>query len=68
VIGGGGVEAGGRTAKPNCMAAICAEELESVTVIVNENIPLEVGAPEITPVVEDRLRPEGNCPPITLQV
>ena len=53
--------------KPNCIAAVCAGELESATVIVNEKLPLEVGAPEITPV-EDRLSPEGNCPAVTLQV
>jgi hypothetical protein len=70
VIGGGGVETGGGTRifKPNCIAAVCAGELESVTVIVNEKIPFEVGVPEITPVVEDRLSPEGNCPPVTIQL
>jgi len=66
---GGGVVTGGGTGifKPNCIAAVCAGELESATVIVNEKLPLEVGAPEITPV-EDRLSPEGNCPAVTLQV
>jgi hypothetical protein len=70
VIGGGGVEIGGGTGifKPNCIVAVCAGELESVTVIVKEELPPEVGAPEITPVVEDRVSPEGNCPPVTLQV
>jgi hypothetical protein len=68
VIGGGGVEPGGRTAKPNCIAAVCDGEPESVTVIVNEKIPFEVGVPEITPVVEDKLSPEGSCPPVTVQL
>jgi hypothetical protein len=70
VVGGGDVVTGGGTGifKPNCIVAVCTGELESVTVMVNEKIPPEVGAPEITPVVEDRLRPEGNCPPVTLQV
>ena len=69
MTGGGGVETGGAAGifTPNCIAAVCAGELESVTVIVNEKLPLEVGAPEITPA-EDRLSPEGNCPPVTLQI
>lgn len=69
MTGGGGVETGGAAGifKPNCTAAVCAGELESVTVIVNEKFLLEVGAPEITPV-EDRLSPEGNCPAVTLQI
>lgn len=67
-IGGGGVETGGGTVNANCIAAVCAGELESVTVIVNEKYPFEVGAPEITPVVEDRPSPEGNCPPVTIQL
>jgi hypothetical protein len=67
-IGGGGVETGGGTVKPNCIAVVCAGEPESVTVIVNEKTPFEVGAPEITPVVEDRLSPEGNCPPVIVQL
>jgi hypothetical protein len=70
VTGGGGVETGGGTGifKANCIVAVCAGEPESVTVIANEELPPELGAPEITPVVEDRLSPEGNCPPVTLQV
>ena len=67
-VGGGGVETGSGTVKPNCIAAVCAGELESDTVIVNEKNPFEVGAPEITPVVEDRLSPEGNCPAVTVQL
>jgi hypothetical protein len=66
--GGGGVETGGGTVKANCIAAVCAGEPASVTVIVKEKIPFEVGAPEITPVVADRLSPEGNCPPVTVQL
>jgi len=46
--------------KPNCIDAVCAGELESVTVMVNEKTPPDVGAPEITPVDEERLSPEGN--------
>lgn len=66
---GGGIVAGGAAGifKANGTAAVCTGEPESVTVIVNEKLPLEVGAPEITPV-EDRLSPEGNCPAVTLQV
>ncbi|MBB5342491.1 hypothetical protein HDF10_000441 [Edaphobacter lichenicola] len=68
MTGGGGVTGGAADmVKPNCPATLCAGELESVTVIVNEKLPLEVGVPEITPV-EDRLSPEGNCPAVTLQV
>jgi hypothetical protein len=67
-IGGGGVETGGGTVKPNCIAAVCAGDPESVTVIVNEKTPFEVGVPEIIPVVEDRLSPEGNWPPVTVQL
>ena len=68
VVGGGGVETGGGIVKPNCIASVCAGELESVTVIVNEKSPFEVGVPAITPVVEDRLSPEGNCPPVIIQL
>lgn len=67
-VGSGVVGGGTGIFKPNCIAAVCAGELESVTVIVIEKIPFEVGAPEITPVVEDRLSPEGNCPPVTIQL
>ena len=66
-VGGGIVAGGADIFKPNCIAAVWAGEPESVTVTVNEKLPLEVGAPEITPA-EDRLSPEGNCPPVTLQV
>ena len=68
VAGGGGVDAGGGTVKANCIVAVCAGELESVTVIVNEKSPFKAGVPEMTPVVEDRLNPEGNCPPVTDQL
>jgi hypothetical protein len=69
VVTGGGTLAGGAAGmvKLNCTAAVCAGEPESVTVIANTKLPLAVGAPEITPV-EDRVSPEGNCPPVTLQV
>lgn len=62
VVIGGGVMTGGGTGivKPNCIDAVCAGELESVTVMVNEKTPPDVGAPEITPVDEERLSPEGN--------
>jgi hypothetical protein len=69
VVTGGGTLAGGTAGmvKLNCIAAFCAGKPESVTVIANEKLPLAVDAPEITPV-EDRVSPEGNCPPVTLQL
>ena len=64
-----GKEAGGRTGTPklNCVGAVCEGELLSVTEIAKEKLPLESGVPEITPV-EDRLRPEGSWPAVTVQV
>ena len=64
-----GKGAGGRTGtlKLNCVVAVCAGELLSVTEIAKEKLPLESGVPEIAPV-EDRVRPEGSWPAVTVQV
>jgi hypothetical protein len=65
---GGGTTVGAGTVKLNCVVAVCAGELLSVTESVKEKLPLESGVPEITPVVEDRVRPEGSWPVVTVQV
>ena len=40
----------------------------SVTVTVKLDVPAEVGAPEITPLVPIRLRPAGRPPELTAHV
>jgi hypothetical protein len=47
--------------------AVCAGELESVTLTVNEEVPAVVGVPLITPEVLS-VRPAGNEPELTDQV
>jgi hypothetical protein len=41
---------------------------ESATLAVKLNVPAAVGVPEITPVVDDRVRPAGRVPEVIDQV
>lgn len=45
--------------------AVWGEVSESVTVTLNENVPLAVGLPLIVPLVE-RVNPAGNEPEVML--
>jgi hypothetical protein len=48
--------------------AVCADELESLTVTLTVKLPLAVGVPETTPVVAPRVSPAGKLPPVIDQV
>jgi hypothetical protein len=41
---------------------------ESATVIVKSEVPVAVGVPEITPVLELRVSPAGSVPLVIVQV
>jgi len=47
--------------------ALCAGELESVTLTVNEDVPVVVGVPLICPELLS-VRPAGNEPEVTDQL
>lgn len=47
---------------------VCAGVAESVTWIVNENVPAVVGVPVIAPVVVFRVSPGGSEPEVTEKV
>lgn len=47
---------------------VCAGLPESVTVAVKLEVPVEVGVPEIRPVLDARLSPAGRLPDVTDQV
>ena len=46
--------------KVRVAVAVCCGELLSVTVTPKENVPLAVGVPEITPLDDARVSPEGS--------
>lgn len=46
----------------------CCGELESTTLTVKEDVPVEVGLPEICPVLVFSVRPLGKLPTLTLQI
>ena len=41
---------------------VCAGKLESVVVTVKDELPLEVGVPEMIPVYASRVSPAGRPP------
>ena len=47
--------------------AVAVEPTSSVTLIVNEEVPVVVGMPEITPVFPVRYNPDGKLPEAMLQ-
>lgn len=47
---------------------LCAGLAASETVAVKVKLPLAVGVPETTPVVEPRVSPAGRAPAVTDQV
>jgi hypothetical protein len=47
---------------------VAVSALASVTLTVKVLVPVPVGVPEITPVVEARASPAGNVPEVTDQV
>jgi hypothetical protein len=47
---------------------VAVSELASVTLTVKALVPVPVGVPEITPVVEASASPTGNVPDVTDQV
>ena len=65
IVSGGGAE--GETEIPSASLAVCAGELESVTLTVKLNWPADAGVPEITPVLAFRLTPGGGAPEVTDQ-
>jgi hypothetical protein len=40
----------------------------SVTITLDEKVPLVVGVPEITPVLADKLNPSGKLPELIVQL
>jgi hypothetical protein len=48
------------TIRENCTLAVCIGLLTSVTVTVTVEGPVDAGVPEIIPVVELMLSPEGS--------
>jgi hypothetical protein len=52
--------------KGTVVVADCVDE--SVTEMPKEKLPLAVGMPEMTPVLDARARPAGSCPVAMLQV
>jgi hypothetical protein len=48
--------------------AVAVAEVESVTLTVNEDVPVDVGVPEICPVFAFNARPAGREPALTFQV
>ena len=51
----------------NVNACVAFEDKESVTFAVKLNVPLVVGAPEITPLVAS-VNPVGNVPEMLIQL
>jgi hypothetical protein len=47
---------------------VAVSELASVTLTVKVLVPVPVGVPEITPVVEARVNPAGKAPEVTDQL
>jgi hypothetical protein len=49
-------------------AAVCCGEPLSLTLTLKANVPLAAGVPEMTPVEEERVSPDGKLPEAMLQV
>jgi hypothetical protein len=60
--------AGGAMTSEIDVDAVCAGLEESVMVAVKLKVPLVVGVPEITPVLDARLSPAGRLPALIDQV
>jgi len=67
VVMDNGVPAG-LTTRENTWESVAAGMLESVTVMVKEDVPAVVGVPEITPVAPSNVSPAGRAPTVTAQV